>query len=334
MKTVGILLARMGSSRLPGKTLSEVSGAPLITRIIQRMQSFGRLEEIVLASPDTVEDQPLLQAGADAGAIPFAGSEEDVLDRLYQAAKSRSADAIVHIGGDCPFCDHDLMTRALDLLEAGEAEFVSNLDPMTYPAGLDIDAMTFEALERCWQRATLRTTRIHCLSYIHQNPDEFAIENFEHDINLGHLRWTLDYPEDLEMVRRVFEALGPDGQYFGMPDILSFLESNPDVAKLNAHLSDFVPDQPAYWDSEGYLSDLRADIASLLTWPESTTSIAHTETQPQHMHRHATCCTSWCAVPLLLPTAARAAIQQRSNLNALLHQMRHAGNKRVPDVRH
>ena len=184
MKTVGILLARMGSSRLPGKSLSDVSGAPMIVRIIQRMQAFDRLDEIVLASPDTLEDRALLQAGTDAGAIAFAGSEEDVLDRLYQAAKSRAPDAIVHIGGDCPFCDHELMGMALDRLETGGVEFVSNLDPMTYPAGLDVDAMTFDALEKCWQRATLKTTRIHCLSYIHQNPDEFVTANFEHDKNV------------------------------------------------------------------------------------------------------------------------------------------------------
>jgi spore coat polysaccharide biosynthesis protein SpsF len=254
----------MGSSRRPGKSLADVSGAPLITRIIQRMLASDRLDEVILASPDTPDDRPLLDAGRDAGAIPFAGSEEDVLDRLYQAAKSRNADVIVHIGGDCPFCDTDLMARALDLLATSDAEFVSNLHPMTYPAGLDVDAMTFGALERCWQRATLKTTRIHCLSYIHQNPDEFRTTNFEHDVNLGHLRWTLDYPEDLEMVRRVFEALGPDGSYFGMQEILAFLDANPDIAALNSHLSDFVPDQPAHWDSEGYLSDLRDDIASLI----------------------------------------------------------------------
>ena len=265
MKIVGILLARMGSSRRPGKSLADVSGAPLITRILQRMLAFDRFDEVVLASPDTEQDQPLLAAGKAAGAIPFAGSEEDVLDRLYQAAKARGADIIVHIGGDCPFCDHELMGRALDMLLEGEAEFVSNLNPMTYPAGLDVDAMTIGALERCWERATLKTTRIHCLSYIHQNPEQFRTLNFEHTENIGHLRWTLDYPEDLELVRRVFEALGPQGQYFGMQQILDFLAANPEIAALNAHLSDFVPDQPAYWDSEGYLSDLRDDIANLIS---------------------------------------------------------------------
>ena len=236
MKIVGILLARMGSSRRPGKSLADVSGAPLITRILQRMLAFDRFDEVVLASPDTEQDQPLLAAGKAAGAIPFAGSEEDVL-----------------------------MGRALDMLLEGEAEFVSTLNPMTYPAGLDVDAMTIGALERCWERATLKTTRIHCLSYIHQNPEQFRTLNFEHTENIGHLRWTLDYPEDLELVRRVFEALGPQGQYFGMQQILDFLAANPEIAALNAHLSDFVPDQPAYWDSEGYLSDLRDDIANLIS---------------------------------------------------------------------
>ena len=89
--------------------------------------------------------------------------------------------------------------------------------------------------------------------------------SWKHAENIGNLRWTLDYPEDLELVRRVFEALGPEGQYFGMQEILRFLDANPDVAGLNSHLSDFVPDQPAHWDSEGYLSDLRDDIANLIS---------------------------------------------------------------------
>lgn len=264
MKKVGILLARMGSSRLPGKSLADVSGQPLIARIISRMRGFDQFDQVVLASPDTPENRPLLDVGLAAGATAFAGSEEDVLDRLYQAARLNGADVIVHIGGDCPFCDRELMNTAISLLMERNVDFASNLNPMTYPSGLDVDAITVEALERCWRRATTKAMRTHCLSYIHQNPREFKIVNFENDTNLGHLRWTLDYPEDLELVRQVFEALGKDGRYFGMKEILAFLDSHPEVSRINTHLSDFVPNQPCYWDSEGYLSDLRADIAELL----------------------------------------------------------------------
>ncbi|MDJ0897032.1 MAG: hypothetical protein QNJ92_17945 [Alphaproteobacteria bacterium] len=264
MKTIGLVIARMGSSRLPGKSLAEVAGKPLVVQIIERMQSSDLFAEIVLASPDTAEDRPLLEAGEAAGARAFAGASEDVLDRFYQAAKAAKADAIVHIGGDCPFPDHDIMGKALDLLLQEGVDFANNIDKLTYPAGMDTDAIRFEALERMWREAELTTHRVHCLSYLHHFPSKFEIRNFECEEPLGHLRWTVDYPEDLAFVRAVYEALGTNGRYFSMWEILDFVRANPRIGAINQDLSDFVEGQPAYWDSEGFMTDLRADTARVV----------------------------------------------------------------------
>lgn len=264
MTTVGVLLARTGSSRLPGKSLADVCGRPMVAHIIDRMRGVAGIDTVVLATPDLVEDAALREAGERAGADVYAGAADDVLGRLYQAARAHAADVVVHIGGDCPFADRGLMQRAIELLAHERADYVSNLSPMTYPSGLDVDAFSFEALERMWSRATLRTNRVHCVSYIYQNPDEFRVVNFEHDVNLGQLRWTLDYPEDLEFVRTVYDRLGADGAYFAMDEILRLLEREPALGRINAHLSAFVLDQPAYWDSEGYMADIRSDLQTLV----------------------------------------------------------------------
>lgn len=264
MKTIGLVIARMGSSRLPGKSLAPVAGKPLVVQIIERMRSSGLFAEVVLASPDGPEDRPLLQAGEAAGARPFAGATDDVLDRFYRAAEAAEADVIVHIGGDCPFPDHAIMGQALDLLIEEGADFAGNIDKLTYPAGLDTDAIRFTALERMWREAELTTHRVHCLSYLHHFPSRFEIRSFECAEPLGHLRWTVDYPEDLEFVRAVYEALGADGRYFSMQEILDFVRANPAVAAINETLSVFVEGQPAYWDSEGFMADFRADTARIV----------------------------------------------------------------------
>jgi spore coat polysaccharide biosynthesis protein SpsF (cytidylyltransferase family) len=261
---VGIVLARMGSSRYPGKSTALVGGKPMVAHIVERMGRMAGIDRVVLATPDTPEDEALQQVGREAGADVFAGAEEDVLDRLYQAAKANEADLIVHVGGDCPFVDPDLVARALAIQRETGVDYVSNLTPMTYPGGLDIDAITFEALERAWKRAKIRTVRKHPLAYFHQNREEFTIENFENDENLSRLRWTLDYDEDLAFVREVYDHLYQEDRDFVMADILALLEEKPEIGAINAHLSDIVEGQPAYWDSEGYMDDLRDDLRDVV----------------------------------------------------------------------
>jgi spore coat polysaccharide biosynthesis protein SpsF (cytidylyltransferase family) len=263
-RTIAVILARMGSSRLPSKAMAEVAGKPIIAHIIERLKYLKSIDQVVLATPETPNDLPLQKVGREAGAKVFGGAEKDVLDRLYQAAKAYRADLVVHVGGDCPFVDPKLAQKALDLLNETGADYACNILPLTYPSGMDIDVLTFAALERAWKSATLRTTRRHPLAYIYQNREEFRIANFSHEPNLGHLRWTLDYPEDLEFVRAVYGRLYARQTFFGMEEILKLLELEPEIGKINAGLSNHVNTQPAYWDSEGYLGDLRLDVRDAL----------------------------------------------------------------------
>jgi len=264
MRIIGVLLARMGSSRLAGKSLAPLYDRSTVGHIIERMQAFERLDAVVLATPDTPEDVPLQAEGRRYGAEVFKGSTDDVLDRLYQAAKAHQADVVVHVGGDQPFADPFLMAQALALLEQHQADYVFNFKKQTYPSGQEQDAMTFAALEQAWQRATLKTHRVNALSYFHHFAHDFKIIDFEYPRNMARHRWTLDYPEDLTFFQEVYKRLYPSKPIFTTEDIFDLLAAEPNLAAINMHLSQYTPDQPAYWDSEGYMNDMRSDIKQLV----------------------------------------------------------------------
>jgi len=264
MRVVGILLARMGSSRLPGKSITEIYGKSAIGHIIERMQAFEPLDEVVLATPYTPQDIPLQEDGAKYGAKIYKGSEEDVLDRLYQAAKAHRAEIIVHIGGDQPFADPALMQQALDILLEKDADYVHNFATQTYPSGQEQDVFRFSALELAWKNATLKTHRVNALSYFYHHEDDFNIESFSYPKIMAHHRWTLDYPEDLDFFKAVYSRLYPQKPIFTSEDIFALLEQEPELSSINAHLSSYTPDQPAYWDSEGYMGDMRSDLKQLI----------------------------------------------------------------------
>jgi len=263
-RIVGILLARMGSSRLAGKSLALLYGRSVVGHILERMQAFTPLQEIILATPATPEDEALQAEGRRYGASIFGGSTDDVLDRLYQAAKSARAEVIVHVGGDQPFADPALMQKALDLVLNEGVDYACNFMPQTYPSGQEQDAFTFEALERAWSHATLKTHRVNAMSYVYHHQEAFRIGTFSYPRNMAHHRWTLDYAEDLTFFQTVYAHFYPHKPLFDTEDILAYLETHPEVAAINAHLSQYVPDQPAYWDSEGYMSDMRSDLRHLL----------------------------------------------------------------------
>jgi len=190
----------------------------------------------------------------------FAGSVEDVLDRVYQAAGRYQAEVIVHIGGDCPFVDPPVVEQALEIFLSEPLDYVTNILVQTYPSGLDVNVFSWEALARAWQEATLTTDRHHLCAYFHRHPERFRVKNFENETNLASLRWTLDYPEDLAFVREVYCHLYREGEVFHQEDILDLLQRYPHIEAINQERALTLAERPAPWDSEGYLSDLQKDL--------------------------------------------------------------------------
>ncbi len=248
---VGIIQARMGSTRLPGKALADLAGAPFLARVIERMQHAETLDALVLATTTDPTDDPLVDLAEHLGVAVYRGSVEDVLDRFTQAARQAEAALIVRITADDPFKDPQVTDHAVRLwLAQPEAlDYVSNTLEPTYPEGLDIEVFTRAALERAWREARLPSEREHVTPYLWKHPDRFRILNFKHERDLSHLRWTVDYPEDLAFARAVYQRLYRPGEVFLMEDILRLLEAEPSLAQINTGIR----------RNEGYLKSLAED---------------------------------------------------------------------------
>ena len=170
----------------------------------------------------------------DISGIPyFRGSEDDVLDRYYQAAKYFRADVIVRITADCPLIDSTVIDKVVRVFQTGKYDYVSNTIQPTYPDGLDTEAFRFDTLEQTWHEASLKSEREHVTPYIWKHPNIFRLFNVKHEQDLSGLRWTVDVPEDLEFARRVFKYLSVDPR-FGMEDVLALLRDHPELNQLNA----------------------------------------------------------------------------------------------------
>jgi len=241
-KVVSIIQARMGSSRLPGKTLADIHGKPLLQRVIERASACHCLSEIVIATTQNGEDDAIEELCHQLGEPCFRGSQDDVLDRYYRCASLYAANIVVRLTADDPLKDPDLIDRVVNLLlQDPELDYVSNNLVATYPEGLDVEAFTFSALERCWKQATLASEREHVTPYIWKNPSLFHLAGVEHDTDLSGLRWTVDFENDLEFAREVYARLNHRG-IFGMNDILALLQKEPQLQCLN----DSIPRRLGY----------------------------------------------------------------------------------------
>jgi len=270
-KIVAIVVARQGSSRMPGKSMSEILNRPVVGHIIHRLKLMRLFDEICLATSDLDIDKSLIQLGQEMGVSTYGGHPEDVLDRIYCAAIKCRADVIVEVGGDCPFIDPEIVQKALSLYEENQADFVTNCDPQTYPDGMDVHVVRFTTLKYISENAIISSQRNHPFTYIHKHPAEFKIINFINDKNLSHLRWTLDYPEDFEFVSTVFEKLFSENELFTMNNILDLLERHPEIGKINqnrnlVHTESAIP---AYWYTKAYIRDMLKDIQNLAEQSEN-----------------------------------------------------------------
>ena len=248
-----IVQARMGSSRLPGKTLMDVAGRPLLGHLVDRARRIPGLDAVVIATTDRPADRAILNFAAAEGVPVYAGSEDDVLDRFHQAAERFGVAVVVRVTPDCPLLDPDVAGLVLrHFLDAGgRLDYASNTQPPTFPDGQDTEVFSAAALARAWREARLPSEREHVTPYIWKHPDRFRLANVRHAEDLSALRWTVDEAADLEFVRTVYARLGA-GRVFGMDDVLALLRREPALLEINRSLT----------RNEGYARSLRADGAA------------------------------------------------------------------------
>lgn len=231
MKVVAIVQARLGSVRLPKKVLKPITGKPMIELLLKRLSKSKELSDIVVATSNRTENDELESLIETLDFKCTRGSEHDVLSRFYESAKSCQADVVVRITGDCPLVDPELVDRCVREYIKNDIDYFSNIDPVTYPDGLDIEVFSFECLKRAYQDASSKYDREHVTTYI-RNSEAFMKSSIQNSTDLSEQRWSVDEPEDLKLIRNIFEYFAPD-IYFSWNRVSELTTSKPELFKIN-----------------------------------------------------------------------------------------------------
>jgi spore coat polysaccharide biosynthesis protein SpsF len=235
MKILGIIQARLGSTRLPRKIFADIGGKRLIRHVVERSAASRHIGAIIVATTVEPEDAEVAEyATGVLGCGAFRGSTDDVLSRFYECAAPHAPDIIVRITADDPLKDAAIIDRAVEHLLADPAlAYCSNTISPTFPEGFDIEAFRFSALERAHREAKLPSEREHVTPYIWKSPDKFAALNFTHDENLSDWRLTVDKPADLELMRAIFGELGKQTNLFSYREVIALLKARPELLDIN-----------------------------------------------------------------------------------------------------
>jgi len=233
-RVVAILQARMSSTRLPGKVMKPILSRPMLARQLERLRRCAALDGLVVATSDRADDDPIAALCAEEGVACFRGSLADVLDRFTQCARKYKADHVVRLTGDCPLTDPAMVDELVRFYLEHDFDYAANCRPPTLPDGLDAEIFTAAALEEAWREARDPFEREHVVPYIIRRPERFRMGNWVWPEDLSGLRWTVDEPEDLAFVTRVYEALYPVKPDFGFADVLALLAEHPELADMNS----------------------------------------------------------------------------------------------------
>jgi len=225
----------MGSTRLPGKVLADIQGHPMLWYVIQRTRAATTVNDVIVATTTQAPDDGIVDFCGQLGVTCFRGSEDDVLDRYYQAALREKADVVIRITSDCPLIDPEIIDKVVRAFLAGQCDYASNSLVRTYPRGLDTEVMTFQALEQAWLRARKPYERAHVTAYIYDKSSDFRLLSVTGDNDYSHYRWTVDTPEDLELVRTIYGRLKGSDAFLN--DVVQLLQSEPALADINRAIS-------------------------------------------------------------------------------------------------
>ncbi len=249
-----IIQGRMAASRLPGKVLMDICGQTMLARVVERTRHAENVDEVFVATTTDPADDPVADFCRERGYPCFRGSQYDVLDRYYQAARVARTDILVRITADCPVVDPQLIDRTVGEFVKANADFAANRLPppwhRTYPIGLDVEVCAFSGLEKAWKEADQPHQREHVMPFFYEgipadatvttepvtiywSPRGFQVVYLNHSHDYGSLRWTVDTPEDLELLRQVYLRFDCRDD-FSWLDVLELFQREPQLAQINA----------------------------------------------------------------------------------------------------
>lgn len=227
-----VIQARMGSSRLRGKVMLEISGNPILYYVIKRVLSAKKIEDVIVATTNKNEDDIIVEFCNKIGIEIYRGSESDVLDRYYKCAKKFDLEDIVRITADCPLIDPKIIDSVVDVYMNGGYDYVTNTMPPTFPDGMDVEVFSFNTLSTAWENAKWTSEREHVTLFIRERPHLFKIKNVENEEDLSYIRLTLDQIEDYKLIKSIYEYFYPE-VIFHLDEMLEMLNKKPHLLDIN-----------------------------------------------------------------------------------------------------
>ena len=235
---VAIIQARMGSTRLPGKVLEKVNGVPLLKIMLQRVALSKKINQVVVATSKLVNDDPIVEFCRDEDIEVFRGSEENVLSRYYECATQFGATVIVRLTADCPLIDPDVIDQVVTLFESFGVDFAANTVPpesSSFPDGSDVEVFSYTALSRAYKEVENSSDKEHVTFYFWKNPARnFKTKQLQNSENWSKYRFTVDYPEDLEVIKQIITKLCNGKKLPKLAEIINFIEERPEIFALNS----------------------------------------------------------------------------------------------------
>jgi spore coat polysaccharide biosynthesis protein SpsF len=241
MRIVTVIQARVGSTRFPRKVVQDVSGAPALERMLERVRAARLVGTVVLATTTLRDDDELQALGERCGVPVVRGHPTDLLDRHVHAGRAFQADAVVKIPSDCILIDPAVIDEVIGAwLEAPDDwDFVSNLHPPTHPDGNDVEVMPMRLLEQAHAQAVRALEREHTTPWFWDPPGRWRVRNVTMPDGANHARThrlVLDYPEDLTVLRAVFDGVRDRWPYVSVAEIVAWMDAHPEVTDANAAL--------------------------------------------------------------------------------------------------
>lgn len=246
-KICATIEARMTSSRLPGKVLMEYCGKSNLQHIIERLKRSNYIDDVVVATTTNEQDNSIVELCEKIKCKYYRGSEEDVLLRVLESAKSVNADIIVEITGDCPVIDWRYADKIIEVFFSGDYDYAANILKRTFPRGVDTQVFPVEILEEVNKVSKNPVDHEHVSLYIYTHPEKYRLINWEADNNMNHPEFeiTLDTKEDYEFINQIYEILYPKDQDFSAQDVVDLLIEHPEMIKKveNTHRKDPFKEQ-------------------------------------------------------------------------------------------
>ena len=228
MTTLAIVQARMSSTRYPGKVLAPLAGQPMILRQLERTQRAKTLDAIVVATSTDASDEELAQLVKASGFDVVRGDLNDVLARFIQVIDQYLPETVVRLTADCPLISPQVIDQVVARFNQGDCDYASNTMTPTYPDGLDVEVVKASVLQEVAKTSIDKAEREHVTLGVYRNPDKYRIANFAGEVDISHLRWTVDTPEDHAFVKAIYDELYPKNPNFDIDDVISYLQDHPE----------------------------------------------------------------------------------------------------------